>query len=125
MLFATNLANFLACRHIATLDRAVDAGKITRDFYDDPGLKLLKELGLRHEQAYLSELQSQGRTVVTIPTENIPWSEAAKLRREAMKRGSEVIYKEKFMAGEWGGGPDSLVRVAARRGLGDCYNKPM
>jgi len=125
MLFATNLANFLACRHIATLDRAVDAGKITRDFYDDPGLKLLKELGLRHEQAYLSELQSQGRTVVTIPTENIPWSEAAKLTREAMQRGSEVIYQATFMAGEWGGRPDFLVRVAAPSALGDWSYEPI
>lgn len=36
MLFATELANFLACLHITTLDRAADAGEISKDFYEDP-----------------------------------------------------------------------------------------
>lgn len=99
MFFATDLANFLACRHITTLDRAADAGEISRDFYEDPGIKLLKELGLRHEQAYLSELQSQGRTVVTIPTENSPWSAAADLTREVMREESMLsIRRRSWMA---------------------------
>src|ERR1051326_2010765 len=119
MYFATDLANFLACRHITTLDRAADAGEISRDSYDDPGLKLLKELGLRHEQAYFSELQSEGRTVVTIPTENSPWSDAADLTREAMRQGVDVIYQATFMDGDWGGRADFLVRVATASALGD------
>src|ERR1051326_541360 len=119
MYFATDLANFLACRHITTLDRAADAGEISRDFYDDTGLKLLKELGLRHEQAYLSELQSQGRTVVTVPTENSPWSDAADLTREAMRQGVDVIYQATFMNRDWGGRADFLVRVATASALGD------
>jgi uncharacterized protein len=85
MLFATDLANFLACRHLTTLDRAAAAREITRDLYDDPGLKLLRELGLRHEQAYLAELQSQARTIVTIPTKDLQWSDAADLTRAAFQ----------------------------------------
>lgn len=119
MLFATDLANFLACPHVTTLDRAADAGEITRDFYDDPGLKLLKELGLRHEQAYLNELQSQGRTIVSIPTEDTPWSEAAELTREAMQRGADVIYQGTFIDGQWGGRADFLIRVNTPSALGD------
>ena len=119
MHFATDLANFLACRHITALDRAAKAGEISRDFYGDPGLKLLKELGLRHEQAYLSELQSQGRTVVTIPTENTPWSDAADLTREAMRDGVDVIYQATFMDGDWGGRADFLMRVATASSLGN------
>lgn len=119
MYFATDLANFLACHHITTLDRAADAGEMFRVFYDDPGLKLLKELGLKHEQAYLSELQSQGRTVVTVPTENSPWSDAADLTREAMRDGVDVIYQATFMNGDWGGRADFLIRVATASSLGD------
>jgi uncharacterized protein len=115
--FATDLANFLACRHITTLDRAADAGEISKDFHDDPGIKLLRELGLRHEQAYLSELQAQGRTVVTIPTENSPWSDAADLTREAMRDGVDVIYQATFMDGDWGGRADFLMRVATASSL--------
>lgn len=74
MYFATNLAN-RRLRRINTLDPAADAVEITRDVYEDPGLKLLKKLGLRHEQAYLNELQSQRRTVLSIATEDTPWSE--------------------------------------------------
>lgn len=119
MHFATDLANFLACRHITALDRAAEAGEVSRDFYDDPGLKLLKELGLRHEQAYLSELQSHGRTVVTIPTENSLWSDAADLTREAMREGVDVIYQATFMDGDWGGRADFLMRVATASSLGN------
>jgi uncharacterized protein len=115
--FATDLANFLACRHITTLDRAADAGEISKDFHDDPGIKLLRELGLRHEQAYLSELQAQGRTVVTIPTENSPWPDAADLTREAMRDGVDVIYQATFMDGDWGGRADFLMRVATASSL--------
>lgn len=119
MYFATNLANFLACAHITTLKRAADAGEITRPFYNDPGLELLRHLGLRHEQAYLSELQSQGRTVVIIPTENISWSHAADLTREAMQSGAKVIYQATFMDGDWGGRADFLIRVNTASALGD------
>lgn len=119
MHFATDLANFLACRHITTLDHEADAGEISRDFYDDPGIKLLKELGLRHEQAYLSLLQSQGRTVITIPTENTPWSAAFDLTLQAMREGVDVIYQATFMDGDWGGRADFLMRVATASALGD------
>jgi predicted RecB family nuclease len=119
MYFATDLANFLACRHIATLDRAADAGEITKDFHDDPGLELLKELGLRHEQAYLNELQSQGRAIVSIPTKDTPWSEANELTRESMQRGADVIYQATFINGQWGGRADFLVRVETPSAMGD------
>jgi len=119
MYFATDLANVLACKHLTTLDRAAAAGEMTRDFYDDPGFKLLRELGLRHEQAYLGELQSQGRTIVTIPPQDIAWSDAAQLTREAMSRGADVIYQATFVDAEWGGRADFVVRVATPSELGD------
>lgn len=83
MFFATNIADYLACHHLTTLDRAAVAGEIEREYYKDIGLELLRTLGLKHEQAYLSELESQGLNLVSIPTENISWPDAANLTRQA------------------------------------------
>ncbi|MGI9067178.1 MAG: hypothetical protein ACR2HX_12355 [Pyrinomonadaceae bacterium] len=47
MFFATDIANSLACQHIATLDREEAEGKITKVIYADPGAELLRKLGLR------------------------------------------------------------------------------
>ncbi len=61
MFFATNIADFLACRHIATLERVEAEGQITRKHYADVGAELLRKLGLEHEQKYLRELvQTKG-----------------------------------------------------------------
>jgi hypothetical protein len=65
---ATDIANFLACHRLLTLDRAEEAEEIERPFSHDPGVALLWELGLRHEQTYLRYLtHTQGLRVVHIP----------------------------------------------------------
>jgi uncharacterized protein len=53
MFSATAIADFLACRHLTALNRAWAEGKIEKPFFADPGLELLKELGLAHEEEYL------------------------------------------------------------------------
>jgi hypothetical protein len=62
MFSATDVANFLSCHHLLTLDRAETAGDIRRPFFNDPGINLLRELGIRHENAYLSGAGSCGST---------------------------------------------------------------
>jgi hypothetical protein len=57
---ATDIANFLACHHLSTLDRAEQAGEIQKPFFYDPGVELLRELGLQHEQAYFRYLATLG-----------------------------------------------------------------
>lgn len=118
MYFATNIADYLACRHLTTLEQAADAGEIERDFYKDPGLELLRTLGLKHEQAYLNELQQRGLRVVQISTEQTTWAEAAALTREAMVDGVDAIYQPTFVDGEWGGRADFVVRVEMPSDLG-------
>ncbi len=53
---ATDIASFLACPHTATLDRAESRNEITKPFFNDPALDLLRKLGREHEQRYLREL---------------------------------------------------------------------
>src|SRR5882724_1744559 len=99
MFFATDIANFLACQHIATLNREEAEGKITKKVFADPGNELLKRLGLEHEQKYLRELiDVQGLKVVEIQTD-IPWSDAAAATIEAMVQGVDAIYQATFLNG--------------------------
>ena len=68
MFSATDIANFLACHHLTALDREEAAGEIRKPFFSDPGIELLRKLGLQHEQAYLHSLgEQQAAEIVEIP----------------------------------------------------------
>src|SRR6266542_1795365 len=110
MFFATDIANFLACKHIATLKREQEEGKISKKVFADPGAELLRKLGLEHEQKYLNELKARGLNVVEISTD-VPWSQAAAATREAMVQGADVIYQATFIQEPWAGRADFLIRV--------------
>jgi hypothetical protein len=71
MFSATDVANFLACHPLMTLDRAKATGEIQKPFFHDLGVELLRELGAKHEQAYLRHLADARRlTIVEISTAN-------------------------------------------------------
>jgi predicted RecB family nuclease len=115
---ATDIANFLACHHLLTLDRAEEAGEIERPFFYDPGVELLRELGLKHEQAYLCHLTGTlGLQVVHIPTD-VPWADAVSRTVDAIRGGADVVYQATFQDGVWRGRADFLIRVDRRSALG-------
>src|SRR5258705_12985309 len=71
------IADFLACKHLTALNRAAKANEIKKPYFADPGLELLKKLGLAHEQRYLRQLtEERGLKVVSLP-EGISLSVAA------------------------------------------------
>lgn len=117
MYFATDIANFLACQHISTLNREEAEGRIKKAIYADPGAELLRKLGLDHEQKYFSELKARGFDVVEIPA-NTPWSEAAVATQEAMVQGASAIYQAMFLQEPWAGRADFLLRVETSSDLG-------
>jgi len=118
MFSATDVANFLACHHLRTLDRAQAAGEIKKPFFHDPGIELLRELGAKHEQAYLRHLiDTQGLDIAEIPT-NVSGAEAVALTVDALRRGVGVIYQATFENGPWHGRSDFLVRVQKPSALG-------
>jgi hypothetical protein len=41
MFSATDIANFLACQHVAALDRAEERKEVTRSFFNDPTVDLV------------------------------------------------------------------------------------
>jgi len=70
MLSATDIANFLSCHHLSTLERAEARGGIKRPFFHDPGVELFRELGKLHEAQYLQHLSaSPGFQIASIPTD--------------------------------------------------------
>src|SRR5271170_3736497 len=64
--FATDLTDFLACRHLSTLERLSAHGVLKRPFTDDPMLEVLRARGLEHEAQYVATLRASGKSVVEI-----------------------------------------------------------
>ncbi|HET6929665.1 MAG TPA: TM0106 family RecB-like putative nuclease, partial [Candidatus Acidoferrum sp.] len=125
MFSASDVANFLACHHLLTLDRARAAGQIERPYFDDPGVELLRELGARHEQAYLRHLTvEQGLDVAIIPTD-LSWAEGTGQTVDALRRGAGAIYQATFQNGPWHGRSDFLIRVPKPSQLGAWSYEPL
>ena len=111
-LSASDLSNHLACRHLTALDLQVARGERTAPDWAAPDLKVIQELGLRHEKAYLAHLAGQGLTVENLG--HIDHHEERRLVAETlalMDRGAEVIAQGALSDGEWFGRPDVLRRV--------------
>src|SRR2546425_3075566 len=90
LLSATDLSNFLSCRHLTALEMAVARGKRRRPHWDDPLLQILFDRGLVHERAYVASLQSQGLQIVTLA--DVKERDAAVAQTlHAMRSGMDVI----------------------------------
>lgn len=106
---ATDLVNFLGCRHATHLDvlQLLNAVPLPSN---DGESDLLRQKGLEHERAYLETLRSHGRAITEIPdTENLVQRVAQTL--SAMRSGAKVIYQGALMAAPWHGFSDFLLRV--------------
>jgi predicted RecB family nuclease len=112
-LAATDLGNHLACRHLTTLDLQVAHGKRAEPEPSAPDLKVIQELGLRHQRDYLAHLTKQGLNVKNL--EHIPYKEEERLLAETlalMEKGAQVIAQGALSDGKCFGRPDVLLRVA-------------
>jgi predicted RecB family nuclease len=111
-LSGSDLSNHLACRHLTTLDLQVVRGERTAPDWAAPDLKVIQELGLRHETAYLAHLAAQGLTVENLG--HIKHHEEQRLIDETlalMERGAQVIAQGALSDGAWFGRPDVLRRI--------------
>src|SRR5713226_4064025 len=90
LLSATDLSNFLSCRHLTALEMASALGKRRRPHWDDPLLQILFDRGLEHERAYVASLKSQGLQIVTL-AEVKDRDVAVTQTLDAMRWGVEVI----------------------------------
>jgi predicted RecB family nuclease len=120
---ATDLVNFLGCRHATFLDRQnLDEPMAVRE--DDPLLVLLQEKGMAHERRYLEKLKADGREVTQIPGEgSLKGRHSATI--EAMQAGADVVYQGALIAGQWHGYADFLVRVPGDSHFGRYKYEPV
>jgi predicted RecB family nuclease len=118
MFSATDIASFLACRHTATLARAESKNEITKPFFKNPTIDLLRTLGLEHERRYLRELtEKDGLTISEINVIG-GWEDAVAETVQALREGVDAVYQATFLDGPWGGRSDFLVRVNTPSALG-------
>ena len=118
MFSATDIASFLACPHTATLDRAESRNEITKPFFKDPALDLLRALGFEHEQRYLRELaEKDGLNVARIDVKG-SWKDGVEATTQALRDAFYAVYQATFLNEPWGGRSDFLVRVDKPSALG-------
>jgi predicted RecB family nuclease len=118
MFSATDIANFLACRHTATLDRAESKDEIAKPFFKNAAVDLLRKLGLEHEQRYLRELADKDGLAVAQIDSGGRWEDAVAETVKALREGVDAVYQATFLDAPWGGRSDFLVRVNKSSALG-------
>src|SRR5262249_34371870 len=111
-LSATDLSNFLGCRHRTALEMQAAAGTRQRPHFEDPLLDLLTQRGLDHERAYVDSLRAIGRAIADLRhvkgREDLLAATAS-----AMHDGADVIVQGALRHDQWFGKPDLLLRVSA------------
>src|SRR5947207_11124363 len=110
-LAATDLSNYLACRHLTNLDLQVARGERTEPAWAAPDLATLRELGLRHEAAYLKFLSEQQKLAVSNLAEHKSEAELVAETLRLMQQGAAVIAQGALRYEQWFGRPDVLLRV--------------
>ena len=109
VLSATDLSNFLNCRHRTALELGEARGKRTRPHFHDPVLEALFARGLEHERQYVEALEGAGRRIVNL-AEIRDRTEAVARTVNAMRAGADAIVQGALEDGNWYGRPDVLLR---------------
>src|SRR5262249_40179520 len=110
-LAATDVSNHLACRHLTRLELAVARGMVPAPEGAAPDLKVIQEVGKRHEAAYLDHLQqAKGLKVVRLP-EHGPEGALVRETLRSMAEGAGANGQGALGDGRWYGRPDVLLRV--------------
>src|SRR4051794_31662124 len=117
ILSASDLSNFLSCRHRTALDMAVVVGDRDKPFVNDPLVRILWERGIEHERRYVEKLRDEGLALADL-TNVFRDSERVEKTLEEMRRGADVIIQGALRDGQWFGKPDILRRVRVPSALG-------
>jgi predicted RecB family nuclease len=116
-LAATDLSNYLACHHLTELDLKVARGSLKPPDWRSPDLRIIQELGLQHEEAYLRFLEKSGLNVVIL--RDVTDETLALAQTQAhMQKGEDVIAQGALSKGRWFGRPDVLRKVCRASRLG-------
>jgi hypothetical protein len=105
---ATDLSNFLNCRHRTALELGEARGKRSRPYFYDPVLEALFARGLEHERRYVASLEAAGRRIVNL-AEFRERTEAVGRTLDAIRSGVDVIVQGALEDANWSGRPDVLL----------------
>jgi predicted RecB family nuclease len=114
---ASDLVNYLGCRHATYLDLRSLADQVEIP-ERDPATVLIFEKGVEHEKRYLTALKARGLVVVEVKAEGFDLVERTALTRETMRAGADVIYQAALVVPPWLGFADFLERVEEASTLG-------
>lgn len=114
---ATDLVNYLGCRHATYLDMRSLEEDLEKAEADET-MRLLQRKGLEHEQAYLERLRTEGRDIVEIDRDGSLQDRAASTR-SAMEAGVDIVFQAVLHREPWRGDADFLVRCPRPSALGD------
>lgn len=115
LLSPTDLVNFLGCKHLNELTRAVAMGEIPKPEWHDPAIAILHEKGIEHEREYLQSLQQKGLSVIDLSDKGK--GDVIK----AMENGYDVIYQARLSESNWEGVADFLIKKDGQSKLGKYY----
>jgi len=115
----SDLVDFLACEHLAGLNRLVAEHRLERPA---PSIEeqLVAQKGDAHELAYLEKLRAEGREVVSIER-GVGYAGqriAALATLDALRAGVDVVHGATFADDTFAGVADFLVRVPGASELG-------
>lgn len=113
---ASDIANYLDCPHILTLDRQVLAGQLIRPTVDDY-VGLIQTKGIRHELVYLEQLNASGMSVVEI-SDRGTLDDCLEATRQALAEGPDIIYQAALKSEPFMGYADFLRKVDRPSRLG-------
>lgn len=116
-LSATDLSNFLGCRHRTGLEMAAARGAIRKPKWNDPLLDVLFRRGLEHEKAFVASLEADGHRIENLSDIKEPDAAIARTL-DAMRAGVEVIVQGALGQNGWYGRPDVMRRVNLPSDLG-------
>ena len=120
--FATDLTNFLGCRHLTALERLAAHRLARRPFFDDPMVEILRERGLEHERSYVNHLAQSGKRVVQIDRASpTPFADTL----AAMSQGADAVVQARLEHRAWAGWADVLLRVPGESRFGPWRYEPV
>src|SRR5688500_8450478 len=122
LFFATDLTNFIGCRHLTVLERPAAHKLAKRPFFEDPMREILRERGLAHEQEYVRRLARSGNGVVEITRSS---STALDETLAAMGDGADVTVQGRLEHGSWAGWADVLLRTSGESRFGAWRYEPV
>src|SRR5713101_6963721 len=94
----SDLSNYLACRHLTSLELEVADGVRRKPHTREALAQLIAEKGDLHERRYLEHLIGEGREVVVVelPERSGAFDEAHATTVAAMRAGADIIYQATF-----------------------------